>query len=654
MAGNSLQVVIGADIKELTKALEGATSAISQATGQWGNAFGQIGSLLKQAMTNPATAAIGAVAAIGAAMVKGVSDANGYWGEIDKVSAAMGITTKEAAVLKSATAEVGLTTEQFANVQTRVGTLLKQGGDEFKQLGVSIRNSDGTLRNSKDVLLDSINAINALGPTSERTAAATALLGKSFANNIDILDITPELIANAEKRVVALGLADDNARIAADQFDKAQNRMKESFQAISVSLGSALIPALADLASSFAAFITEYLPQIKAGIDVLVGTLRFFATILQSVYVIWDQCCAAIRLFVGQLLAASLALTGNFTQALDQSKGALNDYRQETAKNTQDLIGYWRDYANSVAGIKTTPDIATVKEPTKPRKFDTNPNETAKYAQQRSDILLRWEQETADKIKQIELKRDADLAKLRQSDLAARKAVMAAAEQQITNELQQQATKRADIMRSLDQRIKAGLDEIAQHNAQVQERMAIDQQQAAIRQQQAYSQVGTAAVSALGQAFESIISGSEGATKAMLKAIVRSASQAIQTYMLVASAAQIAANAGIPGVGLAIGLAGAAAAEGIMLGLLSRLPSASGGWDIPANLGPGGMLANVHSGEMVLPADIAQPLRDSLRNGSGSGTVNIHINAMDGVSVRRVVESDDFQRALREAARNGR
>ena len=57
------------------------------------------------------------------------------------------------------------------------------------------------------------------------------------------------------------------------------------------------------------------------------------------------------------------------------------------------------------------------------------------------------------------------------------------------------------------------------------------------------------------------------------------------------------------------------------------VPSAEGGWDVPASAGRGldgrgGMGAIIHPREMVLPADIA----DGLRSGGGGGPIAVHFH----------------------------
>jgi len=92
------------------------------------------------------------------------------------------------------------------------------------------------------------------------------------------------------------------------------------------------------------------------------------------------------------------------------------------------------------------------------------------------------------------------------------------------------------------------------------------------------------------------------------------------------------------------------------------VPSAQGGWAVPS-LGPGGVLAQLHSNEMVLPANISQGLQammsgPSVVNGSGaggSGPVIVNISAIDSQDVKRFFHSNGalLVAALNRATRNG-
>jgi len=92
------------------------------------------------------------------------------------------------------------------------------------------------------------------------------------------------------------------------------------------------------------------------------------------------------------------------------------------------------------------------------------------------------------------------------------------------------------------------------------------------------------------------------------------------------------------------------------------VPSAQGGWAVPS-LGPGGVLAQLHSNEMVLPANISQGLQNLIAapngaNASGGGApvvVNFGVSAMDSQDVARFFRSNGgaLVAAINNAMRNG-
>ena len=92
------------------------------------------------------------------------------------------------------------------------------------------------------------------------------------------------------------------------------------------------------------------------------------------------------------------------------------------------------------------------------------------------------------------------------------------------------------------------------------------------------------------------------------------------------------------------------------------VPSAQGGWAVPS-LGPGGVLAQLHSNEMVLPANISQGLQSMLAapagagggSGTGSSPVVVNVSAIDSQDVKRFFQSNGslMVAALNKAMRNG-
>ena len=103
----------------------------------------------------------------------------------------------------------------------------------------------------------------------------------------------------------------------------------------------------------------------------------------------------------------------------------------------------------------------------------------------------------------------------------------------------------------------------------------------------------------------------------------------IADWAAVAEAAAFAAYAGIPVVGPALGLAAAAEAGATTMSFMSglALSSAAGGWDqVPSD-----QLAMIHKNEMILPAPLAQSVRDMSEAGGG-GATHVHLHGVTDAS----------------------
>jgi hypothetical protein len=102
------------------------------------------------------------------------------------------------------------------------------------------------------------------------------------------------------------------------------------------------------------------------------------------------------------------------------------------------------------------------------------------------------------------------------------------------------------------------------------------------------------------------------------------------------------------------------APEAIDLGTLAFakggiVPSAQGGWAVPS-MGPGGVLAQLHSNEMVLPAGLSNFVQNAAAQAGGGGNnFSIGINAVDSSSVAKLFLSNgsSLVAALNAALRNG-
>lgn len=122
-----------------------------------------------------------------------------------------------------------------------------------------------------------------------------------------------------------------------------------------------------------------------------------------------------------------------------------------------------------------------------------------------------------------------------------------------------------------------------------------------------------------------------------------------------AASGAAASQASIPYVGPILAVAAMAAMMAAVMGLMggggsstttttTRIPSAAGGWDIPAGINP---LTQLHENEMVLPAEHAQTIRE-MAGQSGGDNSTIIINTTGGDFVHK----KDMAKLLKKMGRD--
>lgn len=136
--------------------------------------------------------------------------------------------------------------------------------EQFKKLGVSVTDANGNLRNSEDVMWETMEALQNCGNETEKTRLATELFGKSGTEMMPLLNGASGSIEEMKNKAHDLGLvlgdeAIDNGVKLTDTMDQ----MKRSLSAVGTKLGAGLMPILQQVCQS----VIDYMPQIQAFFD---------------------------------------------------------------------------------------------------------------------------------------------------------------------------------------------------------------------------------------------------------------------------------------------------------------------------------------------------------------------------------------------------
>lgn len=216
-------------------------------------------------LTTVAGGAAKALAAIGGGLAVGqlgsfVSDGIKAAEQMGKLAQRAGVTTEAFSKLAFAAELADIGNEQLQASLTILGRKADEaarGGETsakaFERLGVSIRNSDGTLRSVDELFLDVAESISRLPDGAEKSARALALFGRGGAQLIPLLNEGRRGLESFAEEAERVGVViSDQTAQRADEFGDILDRLGISVRAVGIQMGTDLLGPLTDVAQAFA------------------------------------------------------------------------------------------------------------------------------------------------------------------------------------------------------------------------------------------------------------------------------------------------------------------------------------------------------------------------------------------------------------------
>ena len=255
------------------QSLESQTKETGNAMDDAGNKAGGFGDKLKSGLAGAAKAAGVAVAAVGTAVVAGAKaltdfsvEGAQYADTILTDATVTGIATDKLQEYHYAAELIDVSTETLTKSMSKniksMASAAKGTGETakaYQALGVSVTNSDGSLRDSQEVYWELIDALGTVDNETERDALAMQILGKSAQ------ELNP-LIEAGSARMEELGqqARDAGAVLSEDTleafgaFDDQLQYLKVNSEASKKALGTALLPMLTKLATTGNGLVTKF------------------------------------------------------------------------------------------------------------------------------------------------------------------------------------------------------------------------------------------------------------------------------------------------------------------------------------------------------------------------------------------------------------
>lgn len=278
---------------------------------EFGSKIGAIGKKIGAAYT----AIAGTITAISAVVINGANKYAEYGDRIDKMSQKIGMSTKNFQEWDYIMSQNGGNVESLqmgfkslANQMNGVQKGSKTSIEAFKNLGVSVKNTNGTFRTQDEVFNDAIAALQKIQDPTKKAILGNQLFGRSFIEMKPLLNQSAEAIDELRKKANQKGLVISDTDIKnAVNYKDTMDTFSRMFEA---KFASVMMKIMPDISKSLED-IMELMEQNQDVFDTIGESLKWtIATALPAVInsIVWladmlGNLGGIIGTFIGNILA---------------------------------------------------------------------------------------------------------------------------------------------------------------------------------------------------------------------------------------------------------------------------------------------------------------------------------------------------------------
>ena len=253
MADNDVLIRIRGDVNDINAKLTDLRGHIGKVTSESKNAFTGLSGVLNNMFSLPAMG-IATLTAIASGLAMIAKHSIDSADQLYKMSQKVGMSVETLATLKYA---ADLADVELEKLQTGLVKLSKNaveaanGSGEaksaFDALGISVKNQNGTLKTSDQLLYEIADKFNGLSDGADKTAMAVKLFGKSGAELIPLLNAGSIEIKAMQDRAREMGLElSTGAAKDAEELNDKIRELKAEAEGFARTITMKLVPAMLD------------------------------------------------------------------------------------------------------------------------------------------------------------------------------------------------------------------------------------------------------------------------------------------------------------------------------------------------------------------------------------------------------------------------
>lgn len=328
----TLTIKLAADVAEFTSRIKGVEGLLADATGRMKNSVSGLWTTLGAGVS---------VAGLSMFVRAAINAAD----EVSKLAQRTGLAVEQVGGLQLAFQQAGAG-DKFAESMAKMAKAIADGNPALAAMGINAKNTDGTLRGTREVLADVATKFEGYADGTAKVAIAQALLGESGAILIPLLNGGGAALDEYDKTAQRLGLTlDTETAKAAEKFNDTLDLVAQGTQGVARGVAAQLLPTLNSLAES-------YLTSSTSG-DRLAKTSEFLANILKGLYI---GAVAVVEVF--STLGKSFgAVVGAFVAA---ARGEFSEAWAILKEGGADIAKGWTDTAKQMSDAWSGAGGATV------------------------------------------------------------------------------------------------------------------------------------------------------------------------------------------------------------------------------------------------------------------------------------------------------
>jgi len=300
---------VNADIKEAEK----QTKDLQKAMGMLGQHLTKVGGALSKNLTAPLA---GVGVAIGALALK----TGAYASELLSMKEATGLSMDAIQEYEQVARAAGVSGDAFLKNVSKLSTSLEDiskgsgpAAVAMDRLGISVTNSDGSLRSMDDLLPEIIGKLNGVEDVNQRNGIAADIFGKKLKDVAPILSMTSTELDAVRKSAHDTGkVMGEDALKNADQFRLSIDNLKKDFSMLGMQIGNAFIPILQDQVMPL--IQDTVIPLVKGASDKIKELAEWFGNLnptIQKSVIVFGVAVAAMGpmlLIIGKMILSIKAL----------------------------------------------------------------------------------------------------------------------------------------------------------------------------------------------------------------------------------------------------------------------------------------------------------------------------------------------------------